>query len=139
MIDVVNLTYTYPGQSHPALSQVSLEVDAGEFILLAGESGSGKTTLLRSLNGLIPHLSGGLIQGQVRVNGLEPVAVGPQQMSHHVGFVFQNPETQAVLDHVEPEIAFGLENSPEFHRQGKRESKAEKARIRGICRRESQK
>lgn len=131
MIDIVNLTYTYPGQSHPALSQVSLDVDAGEFILLAGESGSGKTTLLRSLNGLIPHLSGGVIQGQVRVNGLEPVAVGPQQMSHHVGFVFQNPETQAVLDHVEPEIAFGLENSPEFHRQGKRESKAEKARIRG--------
>ncbi|MGD2048892.1 MAG: ATP-binding cassette domain-containing protein [Chloroflexota bacterium] len=130
MIDIVNLTYTYPGQSRPALSQVSLGADAGEFILLAGESGSGKTTLLRSLNGLIPHLSGGVIQGQVRVNGLEPVAVGPQQMSHHVGFVFQNPETQAVLDHVEPEIAFGLENSPEFHQQGKRESKAEKARIR---------
>jgi energy-coupling factor transporter ATP-binding protein EcfA2 len=131
VIDIANLTYTYPGQFRPALRQVSLQVDAGEFILLAGESGSGKTTLLRSLNGLIPHLSGGVIQGQVCVNGLEPVTVGPQQMSRHVGIVFQNPETQAVLDHVEPEIAFGLENSSEFQKQEKRESKAEKARIRG--------
>lgn len=110
MIEITDLSYTYPKQTKPALQEVSLRVGAGEFVLLAGESGSGKSTLLRSLNGLVPHLSGGTIAGQVRVNGLDVVAVGPQQMSRHVGFVFQNPEGQAVLDRVEAEIAFGLES-----------------------------
>ncbi|MCZ7668358.1 MAG: energy-coupling factor ABC transporter ATP-binding protein [Chloroflexi bacterium] len=83
---------------------------------------------MRCLNGLIPHLSGGVIQGQVRVNGLDTLAVGPQQMSQHVGFVFQNPEAQAVLDQVEPEIAFGLESSLEFRKRG-RESREEAAHV----------
>lgn len=126
MIDIVGLTYTYPERENPALRDIFLHIDAGEFVLLAGESGCGKSTLMRCLNGLIPHLSGGVIQGQVRVNGLDTLAVGPQQMSQHVGFVFQNPEAQAVLDQVEPEIAFGLESSLEFWERG-RESKAEAA------------
>lgn len=130
MIEIDDLTFTYPQQTRPALRGVSLRVARGEFILLAGESGSGKSTLLRCLNGLIPHLSGGVLAGQVRVNGLHPAAVGPQTMSRHVGFVFQNPEGQAVLDRVEPEIAFGLESSAEFQRSRGRESRAEQARIR---------
>lgn len=129
MIDIIDLSFTYPEREIPALHEVSLHVDAGEFVLLAGESGCGKSTLMRCLNGLIPHLSGGVIQGQVHVNGLDTLSVGPQQMSQHVGFVFQNPEAQAVLDQVEPEIAFGLESSPEFQKKGK-ESKVDEARVR---------
>ncbi len=127
VIEFARVTYTYPQQTQAALQEVTLRVQPGEFVLLTGPSGSGKSTLLRCLNGLIPHLSGGTLQGEVRVHGLDPVAVGPQQMSQHVGFVFQNPEAQAVLERVEAEVAFGLECSAEFRPRRQRESRAERA------------
>lgn len=110
MIHMQHLTYSYPNSGRPALQDVSLSVRAGEFLLLTGPSGSGKSTLLRCLNGLVPHFSGGQIQGAVHVAGLDVLHAGPRALSRHVGFVQQNPEAQAVLDRVEAEIAFGLEN-----------------------------
>ena len=47
------LAYSYPDGSVAALSAIDLEVDAGEFVVLAGRSGSGKSTLLRAACGLI--------------------------------------------------------------------------------------
>jgi energy-coupling factor transport system ATP-binding protein len=111
MITFSHVTYTYPGASRPALHDISLELPAGEFVLVAGESGAGKSTLLRCLNGLVPHFTGGVISGAIRVHGLDPVAASPQVMSRHVGFVFQDPESQFVMDRVEDEIAFALENA----------------------------
>ncbi len=110
-IEIEALTYTYPNQTQPVLRDVHWRVEAGEFVLVAGSSGAGKSTLLRCLNGLVPHFSGGQIAGRVQVNGLDVLAVGAAVMSQQVGFVLQNPEAQAVLDRVEPEIAFGLENT----------------------------
>jgi energy-coupling factor transport system ATP-binding protein len=80
-------------------------------ILLIGPSGSGKSTLMRCINGLVPHFSGGEISGNVRVQGLDPVTATPQILSRHVGFVFQDPESQFVMDRVEDEVAFALENA----------------------------
>lgn len=111
MIAIDNLTFTYPNQPTPALNNVSWRVEAGEFVLLAGPSGSGKSTLLRCLNGLVPHFSGGLLKGQVSVGGVSAPAAGPRVLSHLVGFVSQDPESQSVLDVVEGEIAFALENA----------------------------
>lgn len=111
MIHLDHLTYTYPGADEPALSGVSLEIREGQFVLLAGLSGGGKSTLLRCLNGLVPHFSGGVLHGHINVSGYDPVVVGPQVLSRVVGFVFQDPEAQFVLDRVEDEIAFGLENA----------------------------
>jgi energy-coupling factor transporter ATP-binding protein EcfA2 len=76
-----------------------------------GPSGSGKSTLLRCINGLVPHFSGGSIRGAIYVNGLDPVQLSPREMSRTVGFVFQDPETQFVVDRVEDEIVFSLENA----------------------------
>jgi energy-coupling factor transport system ATP-binding protein len=59
----------------------------------------------------VPHFTGGHITGRVRVNGLDPIQLGPQHLSQHVGFVFQDPEAQFVMDVVEDEIAFALENA----------------------------
>lgn len=111
MIEVERLTYTYPRRGLPALSDVNWRVGPSEFVLLTGPSGSGKSTLLRALNGLVPHFSGGTLSGAVRVNGQDAVALGPRALSHLVGFVAQDPESQAVLDEVEAEIAFALENA----------------------------
>ena len=105
------LSYTYPNSAHPALGNVNLEIEAGAFVLVIGESGSGKSTLLRCLNGLVPHFSGGAIAGRLSVAGLDPVRDGPSRMALQVGMVFQDPEAQFVLDRVEDEIAFALENA----------------------------
>jgi len=110
MIQFDSVTYTYPGGQSAALQQVSFDLPAGCFALVAGPSGAGKSTLLRCINGLVPHFSGGDLHGSIRVNGLDPVQATPRQMSRHVGFVFQDPESQFVVDRVEDEIAFALEN-----------------------------
>ena len=106
-----HLTFAYPGAVMPALDDVSLDLPEGELILVIGASGSGKSTLLRCLNGLTPHFSGGDMRGIVRVAGLDPVAATPRVLSRHVGFVFQDPEAQFVMERVEDEIAFALENA----------------------------
>ena len=111
MIAVRRLTYTYPQRTRPALREVTWDVADGEFVLLAGPSGSGKSTLLRCLNGLVPHFSGGVLVGGVSVAGIDAVRAGPRVLSRQVGFVAQDPEAQAVLDRVEGEIAFALENA----------------------------
>ena len=110
MIEFDRVTYTYPGARSPALRDFSLVLPLGEVIVVAGPSGAGKSTLLRCINGLVPHFSGGTLTGNVRVLGFDPVVATPQVMSRHVGFVFQDPEAQFVMDRVEDEIAFALEN-----------------------------
>lgn len=111
MITFDRLSYTYPDAARPALDDISLRIEEGAFALLMGPSGAGKSTLLRAINGLVPHFSGGRYRGRVVVDGLEPVHATPQTMSRRVGFVFQNPEAQFVVDRVEDEIAFALENA----------------------------
>jgi energy-coupling factor transporter ATP-binding protein EcfA2 len=110
MIYLDHFTYTYPDALQPALADVTLHVAEGEFVLVAGPSGAGKSTLLRCLNGLVPHFTGGTLSGNVTVASHDPVAEGPQVLSRVVGFVFQDPESQFVVDRVEDEIAFALEN-----------------------------
>jgi len=117
MIAIERLTYRYPQPEQaskpvlPALRDVNWRVADGEFVLVAGPSGSGKSTLLRCLNGLTPHFSGGVLTGWVTVGGVDAVAAGPRVLSRLVGFVAQDPDAQAVLDRVEAEIAFALENA----------------------------
>lgn len=111
MITFEDVSFCYPDNAQPALHKVNLQISAGEFALLVGPSGAGKSTLLRLINGLVPHFSGGKLSGVVRVNTLDPVQATPRRMSREVGFVFQDPEAQFVMDNVEDELAFGLEHA----------------------------
>ena len=104
------VSYHYPEADRPALSDITAAVDPGEVILLRGRSGSGKSTLLRCLNGLVPHSTGGQFRGRVVVCGLDTRDHPPRQLATHIGFVFQHPDAQFVLEDVEAELAFGLEN-----------------------------
>ena len=93
-----------------ALDGVHLEAPAGDVLLVVGDSGSGKSTLLRTVNGLVPHGSGGRFRGEVVVGGRRTRDHRPREMADLVGFVHQDPEAQFVVDHVEHDIAFALEN-----------------------------
>ena len=110
MIHFEHLSYSYPGSPAPVLQDLSLTIDEGEFLLVMGPSGAGKSTFLRCLNGLVPHFYGGRISGGVQVAGRDPLALGPKGMADLVGFVLQDPEAQFVVDRVEDELAFALEN-----------------------------
>jgi energy-coupling factor transporter ATPase len=110
VIEVSDLTYTYLGSEKPALKEINLVIEKGEFIILTGPSGCGKTTFCRCFNGLIPHFYGGDLKGNVTVSGLMVRDHSTSELSQHVGFVFQNPENQLFALSVEKDVAFGLEN-----------------------------
>jgi len=107
------LTYAYPGAPTPALDDVTLHVEEGELIVLAGRSGSGKSTLLRLASGLVPHVHGGTVRGEAVVAGMDVRDHGPGELAAVAGSLFQDPETQIVMGTVRNELAFPLENRGE--------------------------
>ena len=110
LIETKSLTYTYPGAAKPSISDVSIKVEKGEFVLITGPSGCGKTTLCRTFNGLIPQFYQGELKGEISVAGLDAAKHPTYEMARHVGLVFQNPENQLFALSVEKDVAFGLEN-----------------------------
>ena len=109
-VQLEDVSYTYPGATQPTLRSVSLEVPAGQCVVVTGPSGCGKTTLSRLVNGLVPHVYAGEVTGRVRVGGTEVAAWTPDELGVRVGSVFQNPRSQFVNLDVASEIAFGCEN-----------------------------
>jgi energy-coupling factor transport system ATP-binding protein len=110
LIETKSLTYTYPGASKPSISDVSIKVEKGEFVLITGPSGCGKTTLCRTFNGLIPQFYQGELKGEISVADLDAARRPTFEMAKYVGLVFQNPENQLFALSVEKDVAFGLEN-----------------------------
>ncbi len=109
LVEMRGFGYRYPGAVAPALAGVDLELNEGEFVVLAGRSGSGKSSLLRALCGLIPHYHGGDVSGWLSVCGLDVREAGPAQLGGLVGLVGQDPETQVVSATVRGELELALE------------------------------
>ncbi len=109
MIRFEDVTITYDGATRPALAHVDLDVPEGELALVVGRTGSGKSTLLRAVNGLVPHFTGGHLQGHVCVAGLDTRDRPPRDVAHLVGYVGQDPLAGFVTDTVEEELAYGME------------------------------
>jgi energy-coupling factor transporter ATP-binding protein EcfA2 len=104
------LTFSYPYSDFQVISDVSLELEKGELVLLVGPSGCGKSTLVRCLNRLVPEVSGGDLFGRVLLRGKDLKNEKIHRLALEVGMVFQNPETQLFSLTVADDLAFGPEN-----------------------------
>ncbi len=104
LISVRDLYFHYPDGA-PALSGVSVTIDAGERVALLGSTGSGKSTLLQHLNGLLTPSEGCVEVEGTRVNG-DSVRV----VRRKIGLVFQDPNDQLFLPTLLEDVAFGPMN-----------------------------
>ena len=108
LLTVSSLSFTYAGSTSPALKNVSLTVNEGDFILLCGNSGCGKTTLMRLIK---PQLTpNGKFDGEILFDGRPLYSITDREAACGIGYVMQNPETQIVTDTCISELAFGLQS-----------------------------
>lgn len=102
-VELEGVSFAYNG--HPALREVSLAVQPGEFVAILGRNGSGKTTLLKHIIGLLrPE------RGRVRVMGQDTQALSVADIARQVGYVPQNPGLLLFADSLRDELRFTLAN-----------------------------
>ncbi|MGC4813710.1 ABC transporter ATP-binding protein [Micromonospora sp. DT228] len=109
MIRFEGVSVTYDGAPRPTLRDVDLGIDEGELCLVVGHTGAGKSTLLAAINGLVPHFTGGTLEGSVRVADRDTAHHPPREFADLVGVVGQDPVAGFVTDTVEEELAYGME------------------------------
>lgn len=100
-----HVSYRYPADTE-GCTDISLEVNAGEFIALTGENGAGKSTILKLAEGLLKPQA-----GTITVFGETYQKKNTAALRRKIGFLFQNPDLQLFSDSVEAELAFGLKNT----------------------------
>ena len=110
MISIKELSFRYGGGVKNALSNISIDINDGDFLGIIGASGAGKSTLTYAINGVVPHYFRGDFYGEVIVSGLDTAKEGPETLARHVGSVLQDIDGQMVASVVEDELLFGLEN-----------------------------
>jgi energy-coupling factor transporter ATP-binding protein EcfA2 len=112
IVELKNVAYKYPLTDSPALKNINLQVDEGEFVAVIGPNGAGKSTLCYTIAGFVPHFFKGEMTGTVEVAGNESSKSNLHEWVLNVGLAFQNPFNQisGAKYTVFEELAFGLEN-----------------------------
>jgi len=113
IIEFDNVTFIYDADdedaqanSFPAVEDISLAINKGEFVAVLGHNGSGKSTLAKLCNAILEPT-----KGTVSVKGIVPdTEEKADEVRRIVGMVFQNPDNQIVATIVEDDVAFGPEN-----------------------------
>lgn len=108
MIAIKNLQFQYPDKSTKALSSINLQVEEGEFLVICGPSGCGKSTLLRLLR--LETQPVGEMEGEIYFNRVLLQDLDPLEAVKQVALVWQDPENQIVMEQVQEELIFALEN-----------------------------
>jgi len=108
MLEVKALDVRYENRSKHAVSEVSLSVGRGEFVLLTGPSACGKSTLMQAVCGFIPWIVPAEVSGSITIDGV--TYTDPAAIAGVACMVQQDPETQFCTETVEDEVAFGPEN-----------------------------
>ena len=109
MITFDHVSVTHVGADAPVLRDVDLTIPEGDLALVVGPTGAGKSTLLGTINGLVPHFTGGHLAGRVVVHDRDTRVHPPRELADVVGVVGQDPLAGFVTDVVEDELAFGME------------------------------
>jgi energy-coupling factor transport system ATP-binding protein len=109
VIEFDQVSITYADAPGPVLRNVSVRIEEGELCLVVGRTGAGKSTLLGAINGLVPHFTGGTLNGRVVVDGRDTATHPPRELADVVGLVGQDPVAGFVTDTVEEELAYGME------------------------------
>lgn len=108
MVNIANLSFSYPDTDEKVLDNLSLGVEDGEFVVICGPSGCGKTTLLRLMKKELSPVGNQL--GDITYRGKPLDNWDEQLLAEEIGFVFQDPDNQIVMDDVMQEMVFGMEN-----------------------------
>jgi len=101
VIQVRDLSFSYPGSGDDVLSGVTFDVKKGEFLAVVGANGSGKTTLMKIIGGIYTDFQ----RGEILYAG---ASIKKQGVLGQVGYVYQNPDNQIFAETVFDEIAFAL-------------------------------
>lgn len=108
IIKLENVSFQYPDMETYALKNISLNVKEGQFVVVCGPSGCGKTTLLRLLKKELSPV--GTRNGDILYAGNTLHDWDDRTLIEDIGFVFQHPDNQIVMEDVMQEIVFGMEN-----------------------------
>jgi energy-coupling factor transport system ATP-binding protein len=106
-----DLSFKYfPKAKKYVFEHFDFQIPKGEVTLLTGKSGSGKSTLAYVLAGLYPENTGVLTSGNVIIDGVDIGTLTADKRVKYVTMMFQNPDLQFCMNHLEQELEFCLEN-----------------------------
>ena len=106
IIQVKDVTFTYPGAEDKVLNNVSLTIHEGEFVAIIGGNGSGKSTLCKTFNGLIPKFYVGDFEGEVQLENRQASKFSVAELSRDIGYVYQDFENQIMRPTVIDDASF---------------------------------
>ncbi|MDG7035356.1 MAG: ATP-binding cassette domain-containing protein [Nitrososphaerota archaeon] len=110
VVEISGLSFRYLGRDEVAIQADNFKLKEGESVLIVGKSGEGKSTFVNCINGVIPHISGGELKGEVRVYDKLVKDTPMSKLCVDTGTLLQDPESQVLNYLVEEEVAFGPEN-----------------------------
>ncbi len=111
MIELNNVSYTYPHTVQPALHRITLSLEKGRCVMVTGPSGAGKTSLSLAASGILHHEYGGKKEGSVVIDGKDVTQYRSlSDLAQNVGVVFDDAEAQMIFTTVEEEILSALEH-----------------------------
>jgi energy-coupling factor transport system ATP-binding protein len=110
IIQITDLHFRYKRAAQPVFAGLNLEVKPGERLTILGPSEAGKSTLALCLQGLIPRLIKGDLEGRIEVAAADLRTCRPRELAARMGLLFQDFEAQLFCTRVDQEVAFGPEN-----------------------------